>query len=227
MDRYAVIGLGRFGYRLAVLLADAGAEVIAVDRDQEVVDDIRDSVSLAVCMSGTDERSLRAQGIDKVDVAVVGIGEDFEATVLTTVLLKQLQVPRVISRAITSRRGEILSRVGADALVNPERESAHRWCHRLLGPEVMEQIPLADRYSLAQIPVPSEWADKSLAELNVRAKYNVNVVAIRQSPSAADPTAEASTATDMMEVPMPHTKLAAGQILVLIGADEDIARLPR
>lgn len=219
MDRFAVIGLGRFGYRLAELLAQAGAEVIAVDRDTRPVEDIRDAVTLAVTLDSTDERALVSQGIDHVDVAVVGMGTDFEANLLTTVILKQLGVPRVISRAVTSNRGEILRRVGADALVYPEEESAHRWCHRLLGPRVMEQIPLAEGHSLAQIPVPAEWVNRSLADLGVRGKHNVNVVAIRRNVQEAAPT--------VLEMPLPHTKLQAGDVLVLIGADADIAGLPR
>jgi len=223
MDRYAIIGLGRFGYRLASMLTKAGAEVIGVDRRPAVVEDIRDSVTLAVCMDSTDEKALRAQGLDKVDVAVVGIGHDCEASVLTTVILKQMGVPRVVSRATSSTRAEILRRVGADAIVNPEQESAYRWGHRLLGPNVMEQIPLAEGHSLVQIPVPVEWRGKSLAELDVRRKHNVNVVAIRREP--ADTDAEQAP-RPTIEVPLPHSKLAAGDILVLIGADEAISALP-
>ena len=239
MDRYAIIGLGRFGYRLAVLLSQAGAEVIAVDRLPERIEDIRDSVPAAVCLDATDEKALLAQGLDKVDVAVVGIGDDFEANLLATVILKQLGVPRVVSRAITAGRGEILRRVGADGLVSPEEESAYRWSHRLLGPNVMEQIHLAEGYSLVQVPVPAEWFGKSLAELAVRRKYNVNVVAIRheraddapeaggkKDPSAAKAGAE-EPAGPILEVPLPHTKLAAGDVLVLIGADEHNSALPR
>jgi len=185
MKRYAVIGLGRFGSRLATLLASAGAEVVAVDQRQDLVDDIRDSVTLAVCMDSTDEAALRAQGVDRVDVAVVGMGEDFEDSVLTTAVLKQIGVATVISRATNKVQGEILTRVGADALVSPETESAHRWCHRLLGPKVMEQIPLAARHSLVQMPTPPAWVGKSLAELDIRRKHQVNVVAVGRGTTAS------------------------------------------
>ncbi len=224
MDRYAIIGLGRFGYRLACLLADAGAEVIATDRRREVVEDIRDSVPLAICMDCTDEKALISQGLDKVDVAVVGVGSNFEANMLATVILKQLGVPKVISRATTRARGEILQRIGADALVNPEEESAYRWCHRLLGPNVMEQIPLAEGHSLVQIPTPPQWRGKSLAELDVRRNFNVNVVAIRRGHSVAPPVDQPPP--PVIEVPLPHSKLEPTDILVLIGADTDISALP-
>ena len=139
MDRFAIIGLGRFGQRLARMLSEAGAEVIAIDRSQEIVEAIRDEVTVAVALDATDERALLSQGVDKVDVAVVGIGTDFEAAVLATVILKQLGVPKVVARAATTNRGEILRRVGADDLVNPERESAYRWAHRLMGPNVFSR----------------------------------------------------------------------------------------
>lgn len=226
MDRYAIIGLGRFGYRLAVMLAEAGAEVIAIDRDRQFVEDIRDSVTLAIAMDGTDENALRAQGIDKVDVAVVGIGQDFEAAVLATVVLKQLGVPRVVSRATTDVRGEILRRVGADALVNPEEESAHRWTHRLLGPQVIEQIELAEGQSLVQVPVPLAWVNKTLEDLEVRRRFHVNVVAVRREVPHAEPEGRAGTRT-VIEVPLPSTLLQKGDVLVLIGDDEQIAALPR
>ncbi|HET6429548.1 MAG TPA: TrkA family potassium uptake protein, partial [Phycisphaerae bacterium] len=127
MATFAVIGLGRFGYRLSTLLAEGGAEVIAIDSRRDLVESIRDRVTVAVCLDTTDEEALRAQGVDRVNVAVVGIGDDFEANALATVILKQIGVPRVISRATTTIRAQILSRIGADDVVNPERESAERW----------------------------------------------------------------------------------------------------
>ncbi len=226
MKRYAVIGLGRFGRRLATLLASAGVEVIAVDRRQDLIDDIRDSVTLAVCMDSTEEAALRAQGIDRVDVAVVGMGGDFEDSVLTTVVLKQIGVPKVISRATNTMQGEILTRVGADGLVSPETESAHRWCHRLLGPQVMEQIPLTAGHSLVQMPVPPPWVGKSLAELDIRRKHQVNVVAISRAAPGQEHQGDKPAELDDVEVPLPHTKLAEGDVVFVIGADEQISQLP-
>lgn len=231
MDRFAVIGLGRFGYRLATLLAEAGAEVIAVDRRADIVEDIREHVTLAVALDCTDEHALVAQGLDKVDVAVVGVGADFESTILTTVILKQLGVPRVFSRAGNVVRGDILSRVGADALINPEQESALRWCHRLLGPNVLEHIPLAEGHSLVQVPMPAEWVGKSLADLDVRRRHGVNVVAIRHPRPAehaakSDEEHEAELQRPVIEMPMPQDKFEAGDVVVLIGPDEKIATLP-
>jgi len=214
MKKFAIFGLGSFGSRLAGILADAGAEVIAVDRDPAVIEEIRDRVAMAICMDVTDEKALVAQGLDRVDVAIIGIGSDFESSLLTTVILKQLGVKSVIARAQTFNRGEILRRIGADDLVNPEAESAYRWAHRLLGPNVIEQIPLSDGVSLVRIPVPEAWQGKSLAELDVRRRHEVSVVAVGHGDSG------------VFEPPMPHDKLRPGDILVVIGADDTISTLP-
>ena len=226
MERFAVIGLGRFGNRLAMLLAEAGAEVIAVDRRRERVELIRDRVTLAVCLDSTDEDAIRAQRIDKVDVSIVGIGTDFEAAALTTAILKQLEVPRVISRATTGIRGRILSRIGADDIVNPERESAGRWRSWLMAPSVMERIELAKGFALVQVQVPRQFVEKTLRQLDIRAKYKINVVAIRRTQEETDDAGIKRTRQFLISVPMPDSVLKSEDVLLLIGSDEAIEAFP-
>lgn len=227
MERFAVIGLGRFGNRLAEKLSAAGADVIAIDRDPEIVEQIKDQVALAVSLDATDEQALLAQGIDKVDAAIVGIGQDFEESVLSTVILKQIGVKRVISRATTSVRGQILSRVGADDIVNPERESADRWCDRLLAPSVLERTFLGEGYSLVQVQAPASFAGKSLADLAVGTKYKVLVVAIRRTVETARPDGAKTATQTVISAPGPDSVVNEGDVLVLIGNDDAIARFPR
>jgi trk system potassium uptake protein TrkA len=224
MERFAVIGLGRFGVRLATSLADAGAEVIAVDRNRELVEDLKDRVTLAVCLDSTDEEALRSQGIDKVDVAVVGIGAAFEESVLTTVILKQIGVPRVISRATTVVRAQILSRVGADDIVNPEQESADRWADRLLAPSVLERTVLADGYSLAQVESPPSFHGRSLTDLAVGTRFKVLVVAIRRRSEDAGGGAPAREI--VLSAPGPNSVVQPGDVLVVIGNDDAIRSFP-
>lgn len=222
MERFAVIGLGRFGKRLAILLADAGAEVIAVDTDRELVDSIRDNVTLAVCLDSTDSEALKSQGIDKVDVAIVGMGDAFEDNVMTTVLLKELGVKRVISRAISQIRGNILKQIGADDVVNPERESAHRWYNLLLAPAIITQLELGEGYSLVQVVAAERFYGKSLAELALRQKYNVTVVAIqRKAPKSGKEKGE-----PVITLPIGGTVIKAGDILMLVGNDEAMRNFP-
>lgn len=226
MERFAIIGLGRFGMRLATSLADAGVEVIAVDRSRELVEQVKDRVTLAVCLDATDEEALRAQGIDKVDVAVVGIGAGFEESVLSTVILKQIGVPRVISRATTGIRAQILSRVGADDIANPERESADRWRTRLLAPAVLERSVLAEGYSLVQVEAPESFHHQTLADLAVGTKYKVLVVAIRRTAQPGQEAPEAPPRQTLISAPGPASVIHPGDVLVLIGSDEAISGFP-
>lgn len=224
MERFAIIGLGRFGRKLATDLAEAGADVIAIDHNRDVVESVRDKVSLAVCMDSTDEDALLAQGVDKVDAAVVGIGANFEANLLTTVILKQLGVPRVISRATTPIRGQILTRVGADGIVNPEEETAERWSGRLLAPAIMERIELAEGYTLAQVAAPAGFYHKTLGDLSIRQKYKVNVVAIRRIPPASGDGKRRPA--EIISVPMADTVVQPQDVLLVIGSDDAIQTLP-
>ncbi len=214
--RFAVIGLGRFGSRLASNLALAGQEVIGIDKDPALVEEMRDRVTLAVALDATDEQALRAQGVDNVDAAVVGIGVDFQAVTLTTVILKQIGVPRVISRATTKVSAQVLARIGADEVVMPEDESADRWTHKLVSPQFLKQIELDEGHSLVETKTPDDWVGKTLAGLQLRAEHGLHVVAIR-SP--------VGDGQGPLRIPGPSEPLKAEDILMLMGADEDLAKL--
>jgi trk system potassium uptake protein TrkA len=227
MERFAVIGLGRFGSRLARNLAQSGAEVIAVDRDRRVVEELRDQVTLAIALDATDEAALKGQGIDAVDCAVVGIGHNFEANALTTALLKSLRVTRVISRAGNQMQAKILARIGADGVVNPEDESADRWSHRLLSPFMIDHVELGEGYALVQIGVPAEWRGKTLAELDLRKRYSVTVVAIKRRIEAATPSGVDADGGAQIDTPLPNSRVGAEDTLILAGFNKDLERLPR
>lgn len=224
MERYAVIGLGRFGSQLATTLATNGAEVIAIDRDRHTVEELRDRVTLAIALDSTDEAALRIQGIEQVDCAVVGIGHDFEAAALSTVLLKRLGVARVISRAGNDMQAQILRSIGADGVVQPEDESADRWGSRLLAPFIIDHVELGEGYGLVRMKVPESWADRPLADLDVRNKHNVTIVAINRLRTEED-----SGGPEDREVilPQPSSQLLGTDMLVIAGFDKDLKRLPR
>jgi trk system potassium uptake protein len=226
MRRFAVIGLGRFGQRLASALTMNGAEVIALDRDSNQVEAVRDQVSHAVRLDSTDAQALRAQGIDKVDVAIVGIGQGtaqgFEAAVLTVVNLIQLGVPQIYARAENLTAGEIFSKVGAAEIIYPEFESAERWAYRLIAPQIDEKIELAPDYSLARIEAPAGFDGQTVMDLQLRQRYNINLVLIRRNSEGW-----AKGKGPIINVPTPDTIVREGDILVLAGSDEDLARLPQ
>lgn len=226
MDRFAVIGLGRFGRRLATSLAAAGAEVIAIDQRREIVEDVRDQVTLAIALDATDEQALKLQGVDQVDTAVVGIGHDFEANALATVILKTLRIKKVVSRAGNDMQARILSRIGADGVVNPEDESADRWSHRLLTPFIIEHVELGQGYALVQLPTPEPWRGKRLADLDLRTKQNVTIVAIKRRAPSATPTGAEEVEERVVDLPQPDSRLNPDDILVIAGFERALKKLP-
>jgi trk system potassium uptake protein TrkA len=152
MKKFAVIGLGRFGRKLAIALKMSEAEVISIDQNREIIDQVRDEVAHAVRLDSTDEDALRAAGVDKVDVAIVGIGQggrSFESSILTVVNLKTLGVPLVYARAESITQGQVLSKIGATEVIYPEIESAQKWAYRLIAPQITEKIDFAPGYSIA------------------------------------------------------------------------------
>jgi trk system potassium uptake protein TrkA len=214
--RFAVIGLGQFGARLASNLSSAGQEVIGIDKDPVLVQEMRDRVTLAVALDATDEQALKAQGVDNVDVAIVSVGRDFQATTLTTVVLKQMGVPRVISRANSPTTAKILARIGADEVVMPEDESADRWTHKLVSPQFLKQIELDAGHSLVEMKTPKAWVGQTLAGLQLRAELGLHVVAIR---------APSDEGAGLVRIPGPIDPLKAEDALMLMGKDEDLGKI--
>ena len=226
MKRFMVIGLGRFGRRMAQALTEAGHEVVAIDRREELVERVRDEVALAVCLDATDADLLKSQGAADIDVAVVCIGEDFEANALTTATLKSLGVRLVIARASTEIQRRILASIGADRVVLPEEEMAVRLASQLANPNIIEHLELAEGHSLIQIRAPGEWLGRTLGEIDLRRKYEVNLVAIKRSIVSRTPDGGESVEQQVVDLPLAHTVIREGDVLVLVGSTESLANLP-
>jgi len=226
MRRFVVIGMGRFGHRLAKELTEAGHEVIAIDTREALVERVRDEVALAVCLDATEPEALKSQGVDKVDAAVVAIGEDFEANALATATLKALGVGRVISRASSDIQRRILDRIGADQVIFPEEEMAVRLASQLTNPEIIDHVELSEGHSLVQIRAPEAWQDRTLSEIDLRKKYEVNLVAIKRPVKKQTPQGEEVVEEQVLDLPMPHTKIREGDVLVLVGTTESLSALP-
>lgn len=224
MKKFAVIGLGRFGQKLAVALSMSGAEVIAIDKDRHLIDNMRDQVTLAVRLDGTDEEALKAQGVDKVDVAIVGIGQThggFEAAILTVVNMKNLGIPHIYARAESLIAGQVFSAVGATEVIYPEIESAQRWAYKLIAPQISEKIDFAPGYSLAKIHAPASFDGKTVKELQFRQQYNVNLVVITRGERGKQMKEEK---TDIINIPLPDTIIYEGDTLMAAGSDADLAK---
>ena len=227
MRRFAVIGLGRFGQKLAIALAMSGAEVIAIDRNRDEIELITDQVSHAVRLDSTDEEALKSQGVDKVDVAIIGIGQGaggFESAILTVVNLRQMGVKQIYARAEDLISGEVFSKVGATEVIYPEIESAERWAYKLIAPQIGEKIDFAEGYSLARIKAPASFNGKTVMDLQLRQKHNINLVLIKRGESSEQKKAEKGK---IINVPKPDTVVYQGDILMVAGSDADLAKLPQ
>jgi trk system potassium uptake protein TrkA len=205
----------------------SGAEVIAIDRNREPVDAISDQVSLAVRLDSTDEEALLAQGVNKVDVAIVsigqGTGQGFESAVLTVVNLKQMGVKQIYARAEDMIAGQVFSKIGATGVIYPEVESAQRWAYKLIAPHISEKIDFAPGYSLARVNVPGSFHGKTVKELKLRQDYNVNLVAVIRKQ---ENIAESDESSGIINVPLPTTVIYENDIMLVAGSDADLAGLP-
>jgi trk system potassium uptake protein TrkA len=218
MKRFAVIGLGLLGRTVVHELAVRGFEVIAIDVDQDLVQSVADEVALAVRLDSTNREALFRQGVNKVDAALVAIGENFQAAVLTTSILKEFGVPRVISRAVTEEEARILKLVKADQVVLVEEMVARRLAQQMISPGLVDIVELSPGMSLARIETSKEMWGKTLAQIKFRQRYGLNVVAVIK-PEGEERDCPATL------LPDPEGVIEEGDVLLVDGPDEAIERL--
>lgn len=179
----AILGLGVFGSELAETLSNYGVEVLAVDIDPTCVERIANSVTKAVVADITDKDQLLELGVNGLDVAVVATSKHFEESVLCTMILKEFGVPNIIVKARTKRKSMILQKVGADKVINVEKDMAHRMSKYLIRRSIVDLVELDEEYSLVEIKSPSKWYHKSLRDLNVRVAYGMNIIGVKPNGS--------------------------------------------
>lgn len=210
--QFAVIGMGRFGSSVATTLYNLGFEVLAIDSSEQRTQEVVSTVTHAVTADCTDEEALNALGISNFDVVVVAIGQDIQASILTTLILKELGVPTLIVKAQSELHGKVLGKIGADKVVFPERDMGLRVAHHLISPNILEHIELSSDYSIVEMKVPSSIVGKSLKQLDIRVKYNCNVLAVKRDG-------------EMNITPRPDESLRADDVLVIVGRNEQLTRL--
>ena len=179
MKSFVVIGLGRFGMEVACRLYESGNEVLVIDNHADRVQSISHDVTHAVVGDARDVGVLRALGVGSFDCAVVAIGGSLADSVLATMNLKELGVPKIVCKAHNETHRQVLQKLGADQVVIPEKENAARLAKNLVSPNVLEYIELSEEYGIIEVPAPKSWVGKTLIELNVRAKLGVNIIAIK------------------------------------------------
>lgn len=179
MKSYVVIGLGLFGGEIAKKLYELGQEVIAIDKKEEFINEVADSVTRAAVGDATDPQVLKALGVKNCDCAVVAVGSDLGASVLTTMNLKKLGIPYIVCKAQNETHRMILEKIGADQVIIPEHVVADKIARSLATPNIMEYIELSNDYGIIERKAPAGWEGKTLREMNIRAKYGVDIIAVR------------------------------------------------
>ncbi|MFA3783546.1 TrkA family potassium uptake protein [Melioribacteraceae bacterium 4301-Me] len=224
--KFAVIGLGDFGVSIAISLAEKGAEVIAIDRNMDIIEDIKDKVTYAIKMDSTEERALRSVGVDKMDAVIISIGTNFEDTILTSVLLLQMGVKKVVARASSKIQEKILNKLGVHHVITPEFEIANKVANTLLSDDILDYIPIGEEYNILQIKTPKAFVGKSLQEINLRIRFNLNLITIKRSYTIKDEaTGEEIVKQRIYGVPTSTTVLEANDVLVLFGKEKDIKKI--
>ena len=211
-QQFAVIGIGRFGESLIREFAQLGFEVLAIDLDADRVDDAKDYATHAVQADAMDEQVLKSLGIRNFDVVVVAIGNNIQSNILTTIILKELGVKKVVAKAQNSLHGKVLEKIGADVVIYPERDMGVKLARSLVSKNFVEQINLSSDYSIIEIFTPKRLTRCSLEHTGLRSKMGINILAIRRGE-------------DIIVSPGPEEKLLTGDILVALGSNRALEQL--
>ena len=218
--RYVVIGIGKYGSRIALEMAGRGAEVFAIDCVEERVENVADDVALAITMDSTDPKALRSQKLEELDAAVVAIGENFEATVLTTLNLMDLGIPRVIVRASGRDQERILRKLGVQEILAPETEFASLVAERLMNPNLRGFLELPDDFEIAEIQAPTGCVGRTLGEIDLTNRYELRLITIRRTYSE-----EGEDREHLIGIPRPDTEVQQNDTLVVFGTLGNVNRL--
>ena len=214
MKNYVVIGLGRFGSAIARQLCSLGAEVLALDVRSELVQQVANEVTHAVVGDAQDKEVLRALGVRNFDCAIIAIGDDLAASVLTTMNLKELGVPYIVCKAHDETHRRVLEKLGVDRVVIPEQEHGQRLARSQYSHNVLDYIELSDEYGILEVPVPAKWMGKTLKELDVRAKLGINIIAMENEGK-----------TNVF--PAGDYRFAPGDVMVVLGDNVTLERVQK
>ena len=210
--QFVIIGCGRFGTSVAKKLNELGCEVMAVDSSEEIVQSLADHVTHAVQADATDENALKAMGIRNFDVAVITIGANIQASIMVTLMVKELGVKHIVAKAQNEMHAKVLYKIGADRVVFPEREMGVRVAKNLVSNKILDYIELSQDYTIVEVKPLKAWIGKSLIEINLRAHFGINVIAIKNN--------------DGININVgPEERIGEHDVLVVIGHNDDIRKV--
>ncbi len=214
MKQFAIIGLGRFGESLAITLTKMGYEVLAIDADEDKVEEISDLVTHSVQANALDELALKSLGLRNFDVVVVAIGQDIQANIMVTVMLKEMGVKKVMAKAASDLHGTVLKKIGADIVIFPEKDMGERVAWSLVSNNIIDQINLSPDFSLLELEAPMIFVGTTLRKSDLRKEYGFSVLAIRRD-------------NEFIINPDPGEVIGAGDTLIGIGDNEKLKALER
>ena len=208
--QYIVIGCGRFGSSVAKKMCQLGNEVMVIDKDEDSINNIAELVTHTAIVDVTEERDLKSIGLGNFDVVIVAISSDVRASIMATVMAKEMGVPKVVCKAKDELQAKVLYKIGADKVVFPERDMGIRLAYNLASENILDQINLDPEYSIMEIVTPQNWVGKTIIELNLRAKYDITVLAVK-------------TQSGLKVMPSPNYKMQEKNILIIIGNTDKIS----
>jgi len=222
--KYIVVGLGSFGASLAQKLTAFGNEVIGIDKSMAKVDLFKERISHTICMDSTDEATVSGLPLNDTDMVIITIGEDRGANVMTTALFKNLEVKRLMSRAIDSLHEKVLNAIGVDEIVYPEAESAERWAKKFSLKGVVDSFELSDEYSIIEVNVPEKFDRKMIKDIQIRETYNLLVLTSMENTEIKSTLGRGKKTVRVNGVASANDVLSKDDILVVYGANKDIQR---
>ena len=205
---FAVIGCGQFGGSVVSELARQGADVIAIDRNEDVIKKYVNIATHTIVLDSTDEESLRSIGIRNVDHVIIGIGQDIQGSILTALLLKEIGVNKVTVKVVNDYHKKVILKIGVDNVIQPEKDTGKRLAHQMLSDRILDYIVLADNYSIIEILAVGPVIDHTLIELNIPTRFRINITAIKRQNSII--------------VPQANTSIITGDRLLVIGENKDL-----
>ncbi|MBI60121.1 hypothetical protein CL657_02770 [bacterium] len=220
----AVLGMGQFGYQLAISLTQKNFEVLALDSDPEMIDEVKELVSEAIIIDTTDEKAMRSINIDTIDIAIVAIGSNVQSSLLSTALLQRLGLVDIHVRHINSLQENILKSIGIKHIISIEKEMGIQVSNTLSTDRVGRYISISERHSLMEIQVPEGFVGKSLKDLHVRTQFRVNIVGIKTRVPTVNDNGEVTYVIEMTDVPDPNYPLTKEDLLVIAGTDDNLRK---
>jgi trk system potassium uptake protein len=221
----AVIGLGTFGAKTAIRLFEKGAEVVAIDRDDELVEKIKDRVTHAAAIDVTNERSLRSVNISDVDVAVVAIGDHIDMSIMAVAMLRKLGVGRVIARATSKLHEHVLHEIGASEIIKVEEEMGEIMASKIVAPHVLQRYNFAAGYSLVELKLGKQFVGKTLLESKIKQNYSLNIVALQKRIPYITEDGKSAWRVNISDNPLPMDIIEEDDIAVLVGSENNFNRL--